>query len=314
MILRISSKGAQFTINPMGVVMKGIILAGGHGTRLYPLSKVVNKQLLPIHDKPLIFYPLTTLISSGVSDIQLISGPAQIEQFKELLGEGKHLGIKLSYGVQPEPNGIAEAFLIAENFILNDDVTLILGDNLFVDSGEIRLMVQSFETGATVLGYQVSNPNRFGVVEYDSLGKPKRIVEKPENPKSKTVVPGLYVFGADVCKIAKTLRPSKRGELEITDLMNCYLSKHRLTVKNLSRGSVWIDAGTTDSISRAGRYVATVEENHGMKIGCPEEAALVRNFISPDQLATHVNTLPNCAYRDYLKDLIWQRPLVKGRH
>lgn len=284
--------------------MKGIILAGGSGSRLYPLTKTINKQLLPVHDKPLIYYPLTTLISSGIREILIISSPCQIEQFKELLGNGERFGVKLTYAVQLHPNGLPEAFLIAEAFIENENVTLILGDNLFVDSGEIRTMVQSFKTGASILGYQVSNPNRFGVVEFDNKGKPLEIVEKPYKTSSNTIVPGLYIYDRYVCSLARSLKPSARGELEITDLNNAYLHRSKLSIQNLSRGSVWIDAGTPNSISQATRYIATIEDNHGMKIGCPEEAALIRQFISPQRLATELKKLPDCDYRNYLAKLV----------
>ena len=284
--------------------MKGIILAGGSGSRLYPLTKSVNKQLLPVHDKPLIYYPLTSLISAGIYEILIISSPEQIGQFRELLGNGERLGIKLSYDVQEKPNGIPEAFLIAEEFIANDNVTLVLGDNLFVDSGEIRSMVRSFKIGAAILGYQVSNSKRFGVIEFDAKGLPLEIVEKPKNTASKTIVPGLYIYDANVCDLARSLEPSVRGELEITDLNNAYLRLGNLQIKNLSRGSVWIDAGTPNSISRASRYIATIEDNHGMKIGCPEEAALVRQFVSSKKLKQEITKMPDCEYKAYLEGLI----------
>ena len=284
--------------------MKGLILAGGSGSRLYPLTETVNKQLLPVHDKPMIYYPLTTLIAAGISDICIITNPAQLDQFKNLLGNGERLGVNLHFRTQKQPNGIPEAFIIAQDFIQDEDVALILGDNIFVDSGEIRSMVETFTCGAAVLGYQVVDPARFGVIEFDVYQKPVKIVEKPESTNSKIVVPGLYVYDSGVCKKAKALKPSSRGELEITDLNNVYLGLGQLTVKNLSRGSVWIDAGTPASISRAGRYIATIEENHGMKIGCPEEAALVRNFISKEKLKQCLSTLPECDYKNFLTQLL----------
>lgn len=293
--------------------MKGIILAGGTGTRMYPLTRAVNKQLLPVHDKPLIYYPLTTLISSGIREICIISNPDEAEMFQTLLGQGSHFGIEISYLIQPNPGGVAEAFVIAKDFIAGSNVVLILGDNIFVDSGEIRNMVSNFQRGSSVLGYQVSDPNRFGVVEFDKQGAPVRIVEKPKHTNSRTVIPGLYVYDATVCERSKTLEPSARGEIEISDLNMQYLGENKLRVTNLSRGSVWIDAGTPAALSRAGRYIATIEENHGLKIGCPEEAALRRKFIDVENLSLYVSSLPKCDYKEYLVNLMKTRQQV-ARH
>jgi len=284
--------------------MKGIILAGGHGTRLYPITDVVNKQLLPVHDKPLIYYPLTTLISSGIKDIAIISSPAEIILFKNLLGDGTNFGVKIKYLVQLAPNGIPEAFSIAADFINGDDVTLILGDNIFVDSGEISQLVRGFKSGASVLGYQVAEPQHFGVIVFDHHRKPIAIEEKPKKPRSNVIIPGFYIYDNSVVAMCEKLKPSPRGELEITDLNNLFLKKQSLSLKNLSRGSVWIDAGTPSALSRASRYIAAIEETHGLKIGCPEEAALVRGFISKRALCTYLETMPDCEYRHYLNSLI----------
>lgn len=289
--------------------MKGIILAGGTGSRLHPLTLAVNKQLLPVHDKPLIYYPLTTLISAGIKEICVISGMGEIGLFQNLLGGGSRLGVKITYLTQKHPGGIPEAFLIAEKFIGNDDVALILGDNIFVDSGEIKSMCQSFTGGASILGYQVAKPNRFGVIEFDNNGKPRKIIEKPKTTTSKTIVPGFYVYDNEVISISHTLSPSSRGEIEIADVNNTYLSRGLLRVKNLSRGSLWIDAGTTTALSRASSYISTIENNHGLKIGCPEEAALIRGFISRQHLESQLSQFPDCEYKSYLTELIRYRTL-----
>ena len=279
--------------------MKGIILAGGNGSRLFPLTKGVNKQLLPVHDKPLIYYPLTTLITAGIREICVISAPSELAAFKELLGSGDQFGVEIDYRAQARPDGVPQAFSIASDFI-DGPVALILGDNIFVDSGEIRRMVSTFKDGARVLGYQVSNPSRFGVVEFDRFGEPIGIIEKPEHPKSKTVVPGFYIYDEKILEISDSLKPSKRGELEITDVNMTYLKSGQLELHDLSRGSVWIDAGTPEALSRATRYISTIEEHHGLKIGCPEEASFRRGFISSQQLMMIAESLPECSYRNYL--------------
>ena len=284
--------------------MKGIILAGGAGSRMYPMTTAVNKQLLPIHDKPLIYYPLTTLISSGIKDICIIANPDEVKLFDNLLGSGENFGLKIIYRVQNAPNGIPEAFLIAEDFIQDDNVALILGDNIFVDSGEIQNMISGFTNGASVLGYQVNNPQNFGVIEFNSVGAIEKIVEKPKETSSRVIVPGLYVYDKDVVNVARQLRPSSRGELEITDLNMIYLRDQKLHLTNFSRGSAWIDAGSPSSFSHASSYIATIEKTHGLKIGCPEEAALNRNFINGEQLRAHSSRLPDCDYKNYLDALI----------
>ena len=284
--------------------MKGIILAGGSGTRLYPLTKSVNKQLLAVHDKPMIYYPLTTLIAAGINEICIVSSAFELRLFEKLLGDGRHFGVKLVYRVQPLPQGIPEAFIVAADFVGEDDVTLILGDNIFVDSGELRTAITNFRSGATILGYRVSDPQRFGVIKFDCSNKPISIEEKPQNPPSNFIVPGFYVYENSVVAYARALTPSGRGELEITDLNNIYIEKGQLKVDFLSRGSVWIDAGNPTSLSRASRYIATVEENHGLKIGCPEEAALVRGFLTKSRLEEIEAQLPDCEYKTYLGSLL----------
>lgn len=284
--------------------MKGIILAGGNGSRMYPMTTVVNKQLLPIHDKPLIYYPLTTFISSGIREICIIANPNEVNLFDSLLGNGCHLGLTITYLAQNAPNGIPEAFLIAEDFIQNDNVVLILGDNIFVDSGEIQNMIANFDKGASVMGYQVNNPQNFGVIEFNSFGAIDRIVEKPKETTSRVIVPGLYVYDNEVAEIVRKLCPSNRGELEITDLNMAYLREDNLHLTYLSRGSVWIDAGTPSSFSHASSYIATIEKTHGLKIGCPEEAALRRNCINKEQLKIYSCRLPDCEYKYYLEALI----------
>ena len=284
--------------------MKGIILAGGTGSRLYPLTSAVNKQLLPVHDKPLIYYPLTTLISSGVKDICIVASTTDLVHYRQLLGSGHAFGITLSYLVQDRPTGIPEAFTISRDFIENDNVTLILGDNIFVDSGEIRKTIQEFKSGSTIFSYQVKNPCQFGVVEFDNNGVPQKLVEKPSRTKSRSAIPGLYIFDPKVIFLASSLKPSFRGETEITDLNNIYLSRNELKVKALSRGTTWIDAGTPSALSRATNYIFTIETNHGLKIGCPEEAALIRGLIDETKLEALISNMHECEYRKYLADLI----------
>ena len=287
--------------------MKGIILAGGTGSRLYPLTSAVNKQLLPVHDKPLIYYPLTTLISSGIKDICIVASNTDLVHYRQLLGSGHAFGITLSYLVQDRPTGIPEAFTISRDFIENDNVTLILGDNIFVDSGEIRKTIQEFKSGSTIFSYQVKNPCQFGVVEFDKHGVPQKLVEKPSRTKSRSAIPGLYIFDPKVIFLASSLKPSFRGETEITDLNNIYLSRNELKVKALSRGTTWIDAGTPSALSRATNYIFTIETNHGLKIGCPEEAALIRGLIDETKLEALISNMHDSEYRQYLADLIFCR-------
>ena len=284
--------------------MKGIILAGGAGTRLYPLTKVASKQLQPIFDKPMIYYPLTTLIENGIKEICLISTPQDIERFKSLLGNGERYGISIFYKVQEEPKGIAQAFIIAKDFIGSDAVTLILGDNVFSGGEDFQRAFDSFKEGATVFGYPVKDPERYGVIEIDKQGRPIGIVEKPKEPKSNLAVPGLYLYDNEVVKIAKELAPSERGELEITDVNKVYMKMNKLKVHKLERGFAWLDAGTSTSLHQASAYVQTIEERQGIKTGCPEEAAFKKRFLSVERFKKIIEETPKCEYRDYLERVL----------
>jgi glucose-1-phosphate thymidylyltransferase len=284
--------------------MKGIVLAGGAGSRLYPLTLVASKQLQPVYDKPMVYYPLTTLIESGVREFCLISTPHDLPRFQQLLGNGKGWGLSIEYREQPKPGGIAQAFLIAESFIGNDDVTLILGDNVFYGGESFHRAFAEFKGGATIFGYHVLDPQRYGVVEFDPDGKAVSIEEKPKKPRSNYAVPGLYLYDNDVVAMTKALKPSARGELEITDLNVEYLRRGKLRVHRLSRGFAWLDAGTSSSLHDASAYVQTIEQRQGIKIGCPEEAAFRRGFISLKQMETLTSSMPNCEYRDYLLNVI----------
>lgn len=293
--------------------MKGIILAGGAGSRLYPLTLVASKQLQPVYDKPMIYYPLTTLIENGIREICLISTPQDLPRFRQLLDQSSSWGIRIDYREQPHPGGIAQAFLIAESFIGADSVALILGDNIFYGGDSFHNAFDKFTDGAVIFGYQVNDPERYGVVEFDALGKAISIEEKPKQPRSNYVVPGLYLYDQQVVGIAKALKPSARGELEITDVNLEYLRRGQLRVYRLSRGFAWLDAGTSSSLHAASAYVQTIEQRQGIKIGCPEEAAFRRGFISLAQLETLSARIPNCEYRDYLLEvLVEARRLGKG--
>ena len=281
--------------------MKGIILAGGAGSRLYPLTLVASKQLQPVYDKPMVYYPLTTLVENGVREICLISTPHDLPRFQQLLGDGAAWGVSIEYREQPKPAGIAQAFLIAESFIGADAVTLILGDNIFYGGDGFQRAFAEFNGGATIFGYHVNDPERYGVVEFDAAGRALSIEEKPKQPKSNHAVPGLYLYDNEVVSITKALKPSARGELEITDVNVEYMRRGRLRVQPLGRGFAWLDAGTSSSLHEASAYVQTIEKRQGIKIGCPEEAALRRGFISPGQLEVHLATLPQCEYREYLQ-------------
>jgi glucose-1-phosphate thymidylyltransferase len=284
--------------------MKGIILAGGAGSRLFPLTLVASKQLQPVYDKPMVFYPLTTLIENGVRELCLISTPQDLPRFRQLLGDGKPWGLVIEYREQPRPAGIAQAFLIAESFLGNDSVTLILGDNIFYGADSFKRAFSEFRGGATVFGYRVQDPERYGVVEFDAQGRAISIQEKPRAPRSNYAVPGLYIYDHHVLEITKNLRPSARGELEITDVNVAYLERGQLSVHQLSRGFAWLDAGTSSSLHEASAYVQTIEKRQGIKIGCPEEAAFRRGFITLKQLETLSKQMPNCEYRDYLGRVI----------
>src|SRR5688572_10973723 len=253
--------------------MKGIILAGGAGSRLYPLTLVASKQLQPVYDKPMVYYPLTTLLEGGMRELCLISTPQDLPRFRQLLGDGSRFGVRLEYREQAKPEGIAQAFLIAESFIGNDPVTLILGDNIFYGGDSFQRAFAEFESGATIFGYHVNDPERYGVVEFDASGRAVSIEEKPKQPKSNHAVPGLYLYDNEVVSIARNLKPSARGELEITAVNVEYLRRGALRVQRLARGFAWLDAGTSSSLHEAGAYVQTIEKRAGIKVGCPEEAA-----------------------------------------
>lgn len=280
--------------------MKGIILAGGAGSRLYPLTLVASKQLQPVYDKPMVYYPLTTLIESGVREFCLISTPHDLPRFQQLLGDGRSWGIAIEYREQAKPEGIAQAFRIAESFIGRDSVALILGDNVFYGGDVFAQAFGEFKGGATIFGYHVHDPQRYGVVEFDADGKAISIEEKPKAPRSNYAVPGLYLYDNEVVTIARELKPSARGELEITDVNVTYLNRGQLRVCRLSRGFAWLDAGTSSSLQEAAAYVETIEKRQGVKIGCPEEAAFRRGFLTLVELETLTESIPNCEYRDYL--------------
>ena len=284
--------------------MKGIILAGGKGTRLYPVTKGVSKQLLPVYDKPLIYYPLSVLMLAGLRKILIISTPRDIPRFKDLLGDGRQIGIEISYAEQPEPRGIAESFIIGEDFIEKDNVALILGDNIFYGHDLTKFLEEAshLEEGAMIFGYYVKNPHQYGVIEFDKDLNVISIEEKPKNPKSNWVVTGLYFYDNEVIKIAKSLKPSQRGELEITDVNNEYLKRGKLKLKLLGRGFAWLDTGTYDSLIEASMFIKTIEERQGLKIGCIEEIAYRLGYIDKEQLLKLAeNTSTN--YGDYLKKI-----------
>ena len=282
--------------------MKGIILAGGAGSRLYPLTLVASKQLQPVYDKPMVYYPLTTLIEGGIRELCLISTPQDLPRFRQMLGDGSRFGVTIDYREQAKPAGIAQAFLIAESFIGGDSVTLILGDNIFYGDDSFHRAFREFKSGATIFGYHVNDPERYGVVEFDADGNAISIEEKPKSPKSNYAVPGLYLYDNHVVGIAKNLKPSARGELEITDVNMAYLRQKAVRVKRLARGFAWLDAGTSSSLHDASAYVQTIETRQGIKIGCPEEAAFRQGFLSLKQLEEQVDRMPHCEYRVYLAD------------
>lgn len=285
-------------------IKKGIILAGGAGSRLYPLSLVASKQLQPIYDKPMVYYPLSTLMLVGVREFCLISTPQDIPRFQTLLGTGEQWGIKITYKVQPRPEGIAQAFLIAEEFIKNDPICLILGDNVFYGKYDFAPAFEEFANGAVIFGYYVKDPQRYGVVEFAKDGKAISIEEKPKIPKSHYAVPGLYIYDNNVVEITKNLKPSPRGELEITDVNRVYLNKGELKVITLGRGLAWLDTGTVSSLQEASIFIETIEKRQGLKVGCPEEIAIRKNYITLEQYKSLVNSMPNCEYAGYLKELI----------
>lgn len=289
--------------------MKGIILAGGAGTRLYPLTNVLSKQLMPIYDKPMIYYPLGSLMGAGISEIAIISTPHDLPRFQKLLGNGSHLGLKFEYIVQPSPDGLAQAFILAEDFLNGASCCLILGDNVFYGEGLHRTFKESassLDDGAVVFGYTVSDPERYGVLEFDKDGKVLSIEEKPEKPKSKWAIPGMYFYDDTVVERAKLLKPSRRGELEITDLNKLYIKDSALRVKPLGRGVAWLDTGTHKSLIEASEFVATVEHRQGLKIGCIEEIALNEGFVDKKSLIKSIESYPTSPYKDYLLDICIQ--------
>lgn len=283
--------------------MKGIILAGGSGTRLYPLTKAISKQIMPVYDKPMIYYPLSTLMLAGIRDILIISTERDVVVFEELLQDGNQLGLNISYAVQKEPNGLAEAFIIGESFIGNDHVSLVLGDNIFYGRGFSNVLKNAVyrEEGATVFGYYVQHPEEYGVVEFNKEGQVLSIEEKPKQPKSNYVVPGLYFYDNDVISIAKNVKPSDRGELEITSINNEYLKRGLLKVELLGRGMAWLDTGSHDSLLEAGEYVASIQKRQGLYISCIEEIAFYRGFIDKEQLLKLAEPLSKTAYGEYLR-------------
>jgi glucose-1-phosphate thymidylyltransferase len=302
---RVVSKEVADDISPR---RKGIVLAGGRGTRLYPLTRVVNKHLLPVHDKPMIYYPISTLMLGGIRDILIISGPEHIPSFEQLLGDGSHLGVRFSYASQANPTGIAEAFLIAEEFLGGEGCALILGDSLFWGYLDFLRDALRASTGATIYAYPVRDPTPYGIVELDRAGKPVSIEEKPTNPRSKLAIPGLYVVDGSAVSIAKKLVPSPRGELEITSLLQVYLEQGTLRVKPLGRGMAWLDVGTSERLLSASDLVAGVETRQGLRIGFLEEVALRMNFRTRGELGETIRTYPESPYRVYIESLLGEKP------
>ena len=286
--------------------MKGIILAGGAGTRLFPLTKVASKQLMPVYDKPMIYYPLSTLMLMGIREVLIISTPEDTPRFEKLFNDGSYLGMDIAYKVQDEPNGIAQAFLIGEEFIGNDPVTLILGDNLFYGHGYLDFLKGKLENfcGATIFAYSVKDPERYGVVEFDDNGTVLSIEEKPHNPKTNYAVPGLYIYDKNIVSITKTIKPSGRGELEITDVNKEYLQRGDLHVELLGRGVAWLDTGTHKSLLEAGAFIETIESRQGLKVACLEEIAYVQGFITKDHLSKLIDNYPDNDYRYYLESIL----------
>ncbi|HOP07007.1 MAG TPA: glucose-1-phosphate thymidylyltransferase RfbA [candidate division Zixibacteria bacterium] len=285
-------------------VHKGIILAGGAGSRLYPATQVMCKQLLPVYDKPMIYYPLSTLMMFGVTDILLISTPDDLPRFEVLLGDGSALGLRISYKEQPRPEGIAQAFILGEEFIENDPVVLILGDNIFYGKFDFLRAARDFRNGGLVFGYYVRDPQRYGVVEFDRDRRVKSIEEKPTQPKSNYAVTGLYIYDSRVVSIARSLKPSARGELEITDINNAYLREGQLRFVELGRGIAWLDTGTHESMLDASNFIATIEKRQGLKIACPEEIAYRMRLINKEQVSALVEGMVDNSYKAYLREVV----------
>ncbi len=285
--------------------MKGIILAGGAGTRLYPLTKSISKQIIPVYDKPMIYYPLSVLMLAGIREILIISTPEDIHLYEDLLGDGQQLGLDISYEIQPSPDGLAQAFIIGEDFIGSDPVCMILGDNIFYGHGfgKVLLDTAALKDGAVVFGYYVTDPERYGVVDFDAKGKALTIEEKPKQPRSNYAVTGLYFYGNDVIEKAKSLKPSARGELEITDLNRIYLEEKRLNVRIMGRGMAWLDTGTHESLLQASNYIYTIEERQGLKVSCIEEIAFTRGYIDKEQLIKLAKPLSKNQYGQYLMNI-----------
>ena len=291
--------------------MKGIILAGGSGTRLYPITSVISKQLLPIYDKPMIYYPLSTLMLSGIKDILIISTPEDTPRFNDLFGDGSQIGLNISYMVQPSPDGLAQAFILGEDFIGDDSVSLILGDNIFFGHGLSNMLLNSVQTvesknDAVVFGYSVKDPQRYGVVSFDDTGKVTEIVEKPDSPKSNYAVVGLYYYPNDVVDIAKNVKPSQRGELEITSVNQTFLDLNRLSVELMGRGYAWLDTGTQQAMNNASNFIKTIEERQGLKVACIEEIAFYQGFITRDELNKLAEKYSN-DYGQYLKGVVLEK-------
>ena len=295
------------------VIKKGILLAGGAGSRLYPLTLVASKQLQPVYDKPMIYYPLATLMMAGINDILIISTPHDTPRFQTLLGDGSRWGIRITYKVQPEPNGIAQAFLVGEEFIGGDPVALILGDNIFYGKMGLDRIAEEFTGGALIFGYYVQDPERYGVVEFDTQGTAIGIEEKPARPKSNYAVPGLYLYDDRVVDITRGLKPSPRGELEITDVNLAYLRLGELKVEKLGRGIAWLDTGTHQSLLEASHFIGTLEARQGLKIACLEEVALRMGYISCRQLEEAIENTPKSSYRDYLERVLNEMSLCTGK-
>jgi glucose-1-phosphate thymidylyltransferase len=284
--------------------MKGIILAGGSGTRMYPITKIYSKQLVTIYDKPLIYYPLSILMLAGIKEILIISNDETVPLYKKLFLDGSHLGLSIEYAVQKAPNGIAESFIIGEKFIGEDSVSLILGDNIFY--GKLDFFYRSVESkveGATIFAYRVTDPERYGIVEFDNEGKAISIEEKPKLPKSNYAVPGLYVYDNRVVEISKNLKPSPRGELEITDVNRVYLSKRELYVEKIGRGVAWLDTGTPEALLKAANFFGVIEDRQGLKVACIEEIAYQKGFLTKDQFQSLINSIPKSLYREYLEKI-----------